>query len=193
MVITQGLLNFLEYHVPSTIGLWRWTRSHSRMALLITASLGETNWLVNRLFSSSVQDEQISVSFFWIDPSSWNPTTFFLSKRTDAPFWIRSSIKVRQKVSIPPNFPRQGASNRILSLDRSVTYQRFSLVFFHLLICLSEYPKMFWLTHFSKDGVMIGTFSVWLFSLASSFSIQDFRYEPSKCTPKVSSWIRAFG
>jgi hypothetical protein len=70
MVTTQGLLNFLAYHTPSTIGLWRWTKSHSRIAFFITASLGETNWLVNRLLSSSVQDERISFSFFWIDPSS---------------------------------------------------------------------------------------------------------------------------
>ena len=106
--------------MPSTIGLWRWARSHSFMAFLINESLGETNWLVNRLFSVSVHDERISFSFFWIDPSSINPSTFFLSKRTDAPLWIRSSIKVRQKVSIPPNFPRQGASIRIFRFDRSV-------------------------------------------------------------------------
>ena len=127
-----------DSHTPSTIGLWRWTRSDSRMALLITVSLGETNWLANRLFSSFVQDERISFSFLWIDPSSWNPATFFLSKRTDAPLWIRSSIKVRQKVSIPPNFPRHGASIRIFRFLRSLIYQIFSLVFFHLLICLSE-------------------------------------------------------
>jgi len=38
-------------------------------------------------------------------------------RRTVASLFTKSSIKVRQKVSIPPNFPKQGANIRIRMPD----------------------------------------------------------------------------
>ena len=115
--------SFIIHHLTSSI------------LFLLFHSLFMFNSLL--LFTAAVHNDIISFSFFWIVPSSRNPATLFLSKRTDAPLLIRSSIRVRQKVSMPPNLPRQGAIIRIFRLDKSAIYQRFNLVFFHLLICLS--------------------------------------------------------
>jgi hypothetical protein len=76
--------------------------------------------LENFDLSFVVQEFQISFSFCSIEPSDANPATRLRKSWTDAPLFTKSSIKVRQKVSIPPNFPRQGANIRIRMPDKSV-------------------------------------------------------------------------
>ena len=116
--MTQGVSRFIAHHTPSTMGLCRWTRSHCSIASLILEFPRSMYSLVNLALSFVVQEFQISFSFRSIEPSDANPSTRLRKRRTVASLFTKSSIKVRQKVSIPPNFPKQGANIRIRMPDK---------------------------------------------------------------------------
>ena len=113
--MTQGVSRFIAHHTPSTMGLCRWTRSHCSIASLILEFPRSMYSLVNLALSFVVQEFQISFSFRSIEPSDTNPSTRLRKSRTEAPLFTKSSIKVRQKVSIPPNCPKaRGQALRFL-------------------------------------------------------------------------------
>ena len=86
------------------------------MAFLIAESLGETNWLINRLFSSSVHDERISLRFFGSIHRPETRQLFFLVSEPMHPYGSDPQSRLDKKSQSHQTFQDMGRASGYLGL-----------------------------------------------------------------------------